>query len=573
MLSFYVPFIKQWFGIAKKILLVVVVFGLVLALFSHFMQKDRIVRTHDPIKENRTEIYKNIKDIESSNTPQGKFSAIAYKSMMCGMVGEACTNNPNDGNKDFEKSTLGFVTKMLLLPISKPPASGVMWAMNGLQNAGFIPKTFASEGLGFGAIQPFSKIWVAMRDLAYVVLVLIIIAAGFMIMFRMKLNPQTVISLENALPKIVVTLIIITFSFAIAGFLIDLMYLSIAIIIAVLQPASATATNPAGYNLVQYQQKYLQAGPWEIYQGTMKNNLSGFMTIFFDLPNTLLNLIPEVGITLKIISSFIGAFWIWPWLVENGGNVIIHTLRDLVAFTGTGSVVFASVAAKIDQIFNGLTELPQRIITLTIALPLTSLFLLPMFIGFLIFLTVIMIFFRIFFMLLTTYGKILLSITLAPIFLLFEAIPGQSAFSNWIKGLIAELITFPVVVAIFILGSIIVDQSATNNIIQLPFLVGIDTKSFSLILGMLLLFMTPDLVMAVKKFIVPKPGLLDSLTGGLGVGAFFAGATTGLSTGMGEVSKYGGFAYYFKPMRGILNTLGLKDIINVGDPHHPGGKQ
>jgi hypothetical protein len=49
-------------------------------------------------------------------------------------------------------------------------------------------------------------------------------------MFRVKISPQAVITVQSALPKVVITLILITFSYAIAGFLVDLMYVVIGII-------------------------------------------------------------------------------------------------------------------------------------------------------------------------------------------------------------------------------------------------------------------------------------------------------------------------------------------------------
>lgn len=49
-------------------------------------------------------------------------------------------------------------------------------------------------------------------------------------MFRVKISPQTVITIQNLLPKIIFALILITFSYAIAGFLMDLMYVAFAVI-------------------------------------------------------------------------------------------------------------------------------------------------------------------------------------------------------------------------------------------------------------------------------------------------------------------------------------------------------
>jgi hypothetical protein len=64
------------------------------------------------------------------------------------------------------------------------------------------------------------------------------IVIGFLIMFRKKIDPKTVITVQNALPNIVVTLLLITFSYAIVGVLIDFMYLLIMLSVSILQPIS-----------------------------------------------------------------------------------------------------------------------------------------------------------------------------------------------------------------------------------------------------------------------------------------------------------------------------------------------
>ena len=67
-----------------------------------------------------------------------------------------------------------------------------------------------------------STVWSNMRNLAYVFFIVIMLVAGFMIMFRHKVGGQALVTLGNALPNIIVSLILVTFSFAIAGFIIDI---------------------------------------------------------------------------------------------------------------------------------------------------------------------------------------------------------------------------------------------------------------------------------------------------------------------------------------------------------------
>lgn len=85
-----------------------------------------------------------------------------------------------------------------------------------------------AQGLGFGALEPILTIWKAFRNLAYLGFVLIFIIIGFMIMFRQKIGSQSVVTVQQALPNIVISLITVTFSYAIASLMIDLMYLSMA---------------------------------------------------------------------------------------------------------------------------------------------------------------------------------------------------------------------------------------------------------------------------------------------------------------------------------------------------------
>lgn len=99
--------------------------------------------------------------------------------------------------------------------------------------AGFINQAYAQDG-GFGVLDPVREIWVATRNVAYLITSLTLVVIGFMIMMRKKLDAQTVIGIQQALPSIVITLLLITFSYAIAGLMIDLMYFVLYFIVQLL---------------------------------------------------------------------------------------------------------------------------------------------------------------------------------------------------------------------------------------------------------------------------------------------------------------------------------------------------
>lgn len=122
------------------------------------------------------------------------------------------------------------------------PISGIGYVKTAISKFSPVGEVKA-QGFGFGAAESMRALWVAVRNVTYFFLILMIIGMAFMVMFRFKLNPQTVITIQSALPKIIIALILITFSYAIAGFMIDLMYVVIGIVAAVLQSSGLFQLN------------------------------------------------------------------------------------------------------------------------------------------------------------------------------------------------------------------------------------------------------------------------------------------------------------------------------------------
>src|SRR3989344_1704306 len=89
------------------------------------------------------------------------------------------------------------------------------------KDLGLITPAYAAI-TGYEHLSPVMEIWKITRDAAYVLFIIIFIAVGFMIMLRKRVDARTVISVQGALPNIVLALILVTFSYAIAGLVIDL---------------------------------------------------------------------------------------------------------------------------------------------------------------------------------------------------------------------------------------------------------------------------------------------------------------------------------------------------------------
>lgn len=127
------------------------------------------------------------------------------------------------------------------------PVSSVTYLADLGQNLGLVKPAYA-QGTGFAALEPVLKLWKAFRNVAYLLMVIVMVVVGFLIMLRKQINPQTVISIQNALPRIVVTLLLITFSYAIAGLMIDLIYVLIYLVVGIFKfggDAILTKDSPA----------------------------------------------------------------------------------------------------------------------------------------------------------------------------------------------------------------------------------------------------------------------------------------------------------------------------------------
>src|SRR3989338_8030073 len=172
-------------------------------------------------------------------------------------------------DQEIDKTTaLGTITLAMDTLYAHPPASGVMYAYDLLQNAGLAKPAYA-QGIGFAGLTPFLSFWKTSRNIAYAVLIIIMVAIGFMIIFRMKIDPKTVISVQAAIPKIVLTVIIITLSYPIVGFFIDIMYLAMAILINLLVNAMGGAAGVAG-SATDLQTFYMTADMGDLFKAVFE---------------------------------------------------------------------------------------------------------------------------------------------------------------------------------------------------------------------------------------------------------------------------------------------------------------
>jgi hypothetical protein len=116
----------------------------------------------------------------------------------------------------------GMMTNTVLAMAQKPGnASSVEYLADMGHDLGIMPKEAYAQGSTFAGLSPILELWKTMRDLTYLTYVVIFMIVGFMILLRKKIDPRTVITIEAALPKLIISLILITFSYSIIAFMVD----------------------------------------------------------------------------------------------------------------------------------------------------------------------------------------------------------------------------------------------------------------------------------------------------------------------------------------------------------------
>jgi hypothetical protein len=130
-----------------------------------------------------------------------------------------------------EGGVLGSMEQVILAMEQKPGGvSSTEYLADMGHSLGIVPKEAYAQGTGFVSMAPVLTIWKKMRDFVYILYILVFFIVGFMILLRRKIDPRTVITVEAALPKLIISLILITFSYAIIGFMVDLANLASRVI-------------------------------------------------------------------------------------------------------------------------------------------------------------------------------------------------------------------------------------------------------------------------------------------------------------------------------------------------------
>jgi len=364
-------------------------------------------------------------------------------------------------------------------------------------NFGITKPAYAQAGgIGFSSLGPLVRIWSEFRNITYLLFVLLFVLIGLGIMFRLQIDARTVMTIQNQIPKIIITLLLVTFSYAIAGLLVDLMWVSTYVSARVITnalPNGNTVYQESTNQLIsfphQFGDKALQdnggllgvgvtagSGLGEIVQKLFTEQVSGKLN-----PDGTPN--PCSGQPWWNISCWgnaVGDMWT---LIKNALSAALGFVVSILAIVIIAAAIFAAM-------------------------------------------------FRLWFSLIKAYVFILLNVALAPFYIMTGLLPGGIGFGGWVKDLLGNLAAFPATVIMFLLARVFIESFGANTTSDqfIPPLIGNPgaTNALGGLIGMGIILITPDVVTITRDFFKsPQFNYISAVGTGVGAGRVIAGGFIG----------------------------------------------
>jgi len=375
-------------------------------------------------------------------------------------------------------------------------------------NFGIVKETHAQSnpGAGFNALEAIRDLWIRFRDLTYIFLIIIFILIGIGIMLRVKIDPRTVMSIQNQLPKIIVTIILITFSYPIAGLLIDGMWLA----------------TYGGISLIT------NNGNVPCPEGPPKTDDQGIeQTVDVAATKNLLN--NPINFTNELFGNATGCLGNIDGIVKLGGVVGISlgdiVSRGIIEFLGWND-------SQILEQCNGLVTISRHGLSTDIQDCLrTAVFgfvkyLISILTVIIVIAAIVIALFRLWFLLLRAFIYVIIGAISAPLWIGAGLIPGNKfGFGSWLRFMGAHLLVFPTAVAMIVAARVIYVQEGLNNPTTTcipPLLANPNAlDNFGNLIAVGIIFVTPEILHLLRDALNTQPNkyVTPAIIGGFARGS------------------------------------------------------
>ena len=120
-------------------------------------------------------------------------------------------------------SAAPFPINFIAKAYEKQPVSAIEYVKDVAIRLDIVEPTFA-QGFGYNSLTGIVDYWRVFRNGAYAISAIFVIIAAFMVMFQIKVSPQAVVTVQMIIPRLITALLLVTFSYAIAGFILDMVW-------------------------------------------------------------------------------------------------------------------------------------------------------------------------------------------------------------------------------------------------------------------------------------------------------------------------------------------------------------
>lgn len=394
---------------------------------------------------------------------------------------------------------IGGLTAVMVAMYANPPTSTIQYLADLGKGFGIIKPVYAQVGgSGAGIIEPIKNLWQAVRNLTYLIFIVIFLVVGFMIMFRQRLGPQAVVTIQTALPGLVVGLILVTFSYFIAALLIDLSFVGIQLVAEL----------------------FVRAGP----------------NSFGNTPEAIKNIASRSNLFELIWSPSVLR------LPQNVGEVTAGMFSTI--FSGSGFSIGAIITAVIGTVIATMVAGPVGFLAAlgvggagavagAVVGPFLGSLLIGMLVPLILVVALMIQFFRLLFGLISSYIQLLVATTAGPLIILFASTPGRGgALGMWWKTLLANSLIFPAVFAAFLFAGLILSTNPGSWRTAPPLFGGLSTELLRIIIAYGIMLGTPAIPDMIRTALGVKgpqgftQAALGGFMGGVAVGRAGYGAAT-----------------------------------------------
>jgi len=366
-------------------------------------------------------------------------------------------------NHDGQLGGLISITPVMFSYMYTPPASSKEYFNYLASNFGIVQPAHAAPANGFEALSPIADIWIGVRNIAYLFFVVIFLIIGLGIMLRLKIDPRTVMTIQNQIPRIIVSILLVTFSYAIVGLMIDLMW---------------TATF-AGINLITSNLRSAATAGTQGAQPLDNCNLED--TEALASRNILSN---PVGYANSVLHCGIDE------VATNISDTLSITLAELINNAVGDPTPYDQLECGLLNPFNCLLKGVKWILSLILYLIILCI---------IIFLLV-----RVWFELLKAYIMIILYTISSPLWIIMGLLPGKPlGFEKWIRRVFANMAIFPATAILIILASYLMtafnNTSSANGVFVPPLVGNPNLGNFGSILAFGILLTAPGLLNILRQ--------------------------------------------------------------------------